>query len=167
MVHVFLLCSCSPSLLFPSVVVVSSVFFWLVSNLSLAIQLAAVFLLLVLSSAFLRGILSASTCCELFLGELVQEMPVLSVHSSCSFYAMSFTLAVVPAVPQRSAVIWWTAEALHLWWGTMVELRRSGLTSWFHIWFGFRPWSFEGLISQLEKMFSLLYCLTCLFSTKV
>lgn len=33
---------------------------------------------------------------------------MLSAHSSCSFYAVSFTLAVVPAAPQRSAVIWWT-----------------------------------------------------------
>lgn len=79
-----------------------------VSNLSLAIQFTAVFLLLMLSSALLRGIVSASACCKLFLGELVQEMPVLSVHSSCSFFAVSFTLAVVPAVPRRSAVTWWT-----------------------------------------------------------
>lgn len=166
MVHVFLLCSCSPSLLFPSVVVVSSVFFWLECLIYLwQFSLLQSFSCSCKFSTSQRNTLFFNMLWT-FWGELVQEMSVLSVHSSCSFYAVSFTLAVVPAVPQRSAVIWWTAEALHLWGGTVVELRRSGLTSWFHIWFGFRPWSFEGLISPLE-MFSLLYCLTCLFSTEV
>lgn len=62
-------------------------------------------------------------------------------------------LTVAPAVPQRPTVIGCTAETLDLWWGTGVQLRRSGLTFCFQIWLGLRLLSFPCLVYPEERIF--------------
>jgi len=145
MVHVFLLCSCPSSLLFPSVVVVSSVFFWLIYLWQFSLPQS--FCCSCKFSTFQRNI----PC----FGDVVNFL-VPCPYSPCSFYAVPFTSGYGSCCTTK------VCYDLVYSGGTVAEL-----ASWLHISLGSRLLSFQRLISPFERVFSFPYCLTSLFCTEV